>query len=232
MTETAQCCSVVVGRHDIARFRVATMSRRHHMCAVVNTTALVTAGSAALPDDAFLRDHIVDPALRTSPVKRIALVGCPGAGKTTLARKLGRALELPVIHLDSHYWRSGWERIRQPEWEKKIEALTREPNWIAEGIFRAWPAPIIARSECIIFLDVRRTRCFRRALRRMIEGRQREELAAACRDKFDLRLLRHIWTYHRTERAEICDFAMRHLDRIHFLRFEDVNEALQWFARH
>jgi adenylate kinase family enzyme len=32
-------------------------------------------------------------------VRRIAIVGTGGAGKTTLARELGRRLGVPVVHL-------------------------------------------------------------------------------------------------------------------------------------
>src|SRR5262245_29450678 len=63
-------------------------------------------------------------AIDVASFKRIALVGCPGAGKTVLAKKLGGELDLPVIHLDSYYWGDGWTRTPQYEWERKIEAIT------------------------------------------------------------------------------------------------------------
>jgi adenylate kinase family enzyme len=37
--------------------------------------------------------------------KRIAIIGCCGAGKSTLARILGEKLNLPVIHLDAYFLR-------------------------------------------------------------------------------------------------------------------------------
>jgi adenylate kinase family enzyme len=40
--------------------------------------------------------------------KRIAVIGSPGAGKSTLARELGAALGLPVYHLDRLLWRPHW----------------------------------------------------------------------------------------------------------------------------
>ncbi len=44
-----------------------------------------------------------------SRLKRIAIIGCGGAGKSTLARELGKILDLPVVHLDRVYWKPGWE---------------------------------------------------------------------------------------------------------------------------
>jgi adenylate kinase family enzyme len=42
-------------------------------------------------------------------MRRVLVVACAGAGKTTLARKLARASGLPLIHLDFHYRRPGWQ---------------------------------------------------------------------------------------------------------------------------
>lgn len=36
-------------------------------------------------------------------MKRVAIIGSGGAGKSTLARQVGDATGLPVIHLDREY---------------------------------------------------------------------------------------------------------------------------------
>ncbi len=41
-------------------------------------------------------------------MQRVAVVGCGGAGKSTLATALGRLTGLRVVHLDRHYWQPGW----------------------------------------------------------------------------------------------------------------------------
>lgn len=41
-------------------------------------------------------------------MRRIAVVGCGGAGKTRFAAELGQLLGLPVIHLDRFYWKPCW----------------------------------------------------------------------------------------------------------------------------
>jgi len=37
-------------------------------------------------------------------MRRILILGRGGAGKSTLAARLGAALALPVIELDKHFW--------------------------------------------------------------------------------------------------------------------------------
>jgi adenylate kinase family enzyme len=41
-------------------------------------------------------------------VDRVLIVGCGGAGKTTMARRLASITGLPLVHLDRVYWRPGW----------------------------------------------------------------------------------------------------------------------------
>ncbi|HBM16819.1 MAG TPA: hypothetical protein DD381_10820 [Lentisphaeria bacterium] len=40
--------------------------------------------------------------------KKILIIGNCGSGKTTLSKKLSLISNLPVIHLDKHYWNPGW----------------------------------------------------------------------------------------------------------------------------
>lgn len=43
--------------------------------------------------------------------KRILLIGSGGAGKSTLARRLGEQTGLPVVHLDRLYWTGEWQHL-------------------------------------------------------------------------------------------------------------------------
>ena len=41
-------------------------------------------------------------------INRIAIIGAPGTGKTTLANNLGKIYELPVQHLDDIHYMENW----------------------------------------------------------------------------------------------------------------------------
>ena len=57
--------------------------------------------------------------------KRILILGCGGAGKSTLARRLGAATGLPVVHLDGLYWQPGWLKTELPDkWEYYLDRLS------------------------------------------------------------------------------------------------------------
>ena len=41
-------------------------------------------------------------------MKRVMIIGCCGAGKSTLARRLHKIIKLPLYHLDQYYWKENW----------------------------------------------------------------------------------------------------------------------------
>jgi adenylate kinase family enzyme len=60
-------------------------------------------------------------------MRRVMVIGSPGAGKTTFAQRLAEKLPLPVIHLDAHYWRSGWQPS-DLDWRERLAALAAAPE--------------------------------------------------------------------------------------------------------
>ncbi|MHA0035162.1 hypothetical protein [Deinococcus sp. PESE-13] len=44
-------------------------------------------------------------------MQRLLMVGTPGAGQSTLAKKLAERTGLPLTHLDELSWDPGWVRL-------------------------------------------------------------------------------------------------------------------------
>ena len=53
--------------------------------------------------------------------KRVVVIGCPGAGKSTFSRKLHAVTNLPLFYLDALYWNKDCTHITRAELiEKQI----------------------------------------------------------------------------------------------------------------
>ena len=85
---------------------------------------------------------------------RISIIGCCGSGKSVLAQKLGRLLDIPVYHMDSYYWGPKWAKENQKELENQIEKITHTDAWILDGNYPVTLPNRFMRSDLIIFLNL------------------------------------------------------------------------------
>ena len=66
-------------------------------------------------------------------LSRIAVIGCPGSGKTTLSNELGRILNRQVAHLDKVLWNPNWEMLPYDERKVIHDGLIAKDNWLIEA---------------------------------------------------------------------------------------------------
>ncbi len=101
---------------------------------------------------------------------RIHVIGAPGSGKTTYARRLAAARKLPLCHLDEIFHDNSGTTPRkrtEPERTKMAAEFAQERAWIAEGAsFSDWVNPILNRAtEIHIVSPWRITRVWRQIKR-------------------------------------------------------------------
>lgn len=137
--------------------------------------------------------------------QRIQVLGSSGAGKSTIARRLGKALNLNVVHLDSYFWQPGWTETPQDEWFKVVERLQKEQRWVIDGNYTASLPGRLGRADRVVFLQLGRLKCILRVIKRRIRyrGVSRPELGPGCYEKIDLEFLTWIWNYPRDVKPRI-----------------------------
>ena len=108
-------------------------------------------------------------------VKRIAIVGSIGSGKSTFANALGGQLGRHVVHLDELWWEPGsHERtpltaktrtMGRELWRQLNRDLVDCETWIIDGSLDLlrWR---LERADLVVFIDLPRRVCMPRAARR------------------------------------------------------------------
>ncbi len=133
-------------------------------------------------------------------MKRILLIGCCGAGKTTAALELGRKFNFPVYHLDKLWWLPGWREKSREEFDAELTRILRLDSWIIDGNYARTLPERLKYADTVIFLKYSRTRCLWRVFKRFLQyygGRVRADVLDGCPERLDGEFIRFIWNYNR-----------------------------------
>ena len=135
-------------------------------------------------------------------MERILIIGCGGAGKSTLARQLGKKLDLPVVHLDTLFWKPGWVQESREEFDRKLSVELEKPKWILDGNFNRTMPQRMAKCDTIIYLDFPRLTCLMGVTKRIVTtyGKVRPDMGEGCPERFDFEFLRWVWDYNKNNR--------------------------------
>ncbi|WP_211359633.1 hypothetical protein [Actinocorallia herbida] len=99
------------------------------------------------------------------------ILGRGGAGKSTLAVRLGTVLDLPVVELDAHFWGPDLVPVAKAEWAAVQRELVGAPAWILDGDLGSYDVLEVRlrAADTVLLLDFPLWRCAWRALRRSRE---------------------------------------------------------------
>jgi len=167
-------------------------------------------------------------------MKRIAIVGAPGSGKSTMALAIGERLSLPVFHMDHIHWKPGWvARDRTKKIVLARDVLARE-QWVFEGGFSAIQSERVARAQMLIWLDLPLGLRVWRVAKRTIRwfGQVRPDMQEGCPEGLNpemIKFFRYIWDTRYSARAKIAASLVplpENLVLVHLTRPRDVREFL------
>lgn len=104
-------------------------------------------------------------------MKRVLVIGCPGAGKTYFSKKLGQIINLPVIHMDNLYWREDKTSVSHEELIEKLLPYLKQDAWIIDGNYHRTLEMRLPYATDVFFLDIPREECIAGILERIEKPR-------------------------------------------------------------
>ncbi|PCJ21595.1 MAG: hypothetical protein COB02_03080 [Candidatus Cloacimonadota bacterium] len=164
---------------------------------------------------------------------KILVLGCSGSGKSTLTRALAKKLNLPVIHMDIHFWNENWVETPKVEWREKVKKLSEKNQWIMDGTFSSSLDLRFPFADTIIILNFSRVICLYRAIRRVFKYSKkyrRSDMAIGCDEKVDFDFYKYIWKYNQKTMPRIMD-ALDEYDCRHKVIYLNNNHELKSFLK-
>ncbi len=144
-------------------------------------------------------------------LKRIAIIGNGGGGKTTLAKSLAAKYSLPLTHVDSIQYLAGMKIRDTLETTRILNLKADEDSWLIDG-FGTYE--VMQRrfhlADKIIFVDFPIWRHYLWCTKRQIKSlwTPRLELPANCNEatlSYTIKLYKILWRVHTQIRPKLID---------------------------
>ena len=107
-------------------------------------------------------------------MKRVIIIGCPGAGKSTFARKIAAKTGLPLHYLDMIWHRADRTVIGREEFDRQLDKLLKEDEWIIDGNYARTLPKRLVYCDTVFFLDIPLEVCIEGAKSRL--GKERVDM--------------------------------------------------------
>lgn len=130
-------------------------------------------------------------------MKRIAIVGCGGSGKSRFARVLGARLGITPVHLDALYYDKDWKPLDQETFASLQRELVTAPRWIIDGNYASTLPIRLEAADTVIFLDLPGWACLRGIAARRLRHGGGQHQAIGVYDRITWGFIRYVLGYRK-----------------------------------
>ena len=161
-------------------------------------------------------------------MRKVMIIGCPGAGKSTFARRLHDVSGLPLYHLDMLWHKPDRTNIPKEEFDVRLGEIVRKDRWIIDGNYQRTLEMRLKECDTVFLLDYPLSVCLEGARSRI--GQKRDDLPW-LETEFDEGFREWITGFPKDELPQIYELLRKNKGKNEIVIFRSREEA-EDFLRH
>ena len=160
-------------------------------------------------------------------MKKIIVIGCPGGGKSTFARKLHEKTGLPLYHLDMIYWNADKTTVSKDVFDARLGEILKRGEWIIDGNYERTMERRLAACDTVFFLDIPLETCLDGINAR--KGKPRPDMPWTD-DEDDDEFISFIKDFEANSKPKILELFGRYPDKM-IIMFKSREEIDDYFKK-
>ncbi|MFE2490649.1 P-loop NTPase family protein [Streptomyces mirabilis] len=148
-------------------------------------------------------------------MKKVAIVGCGGSGKSHVARVLGDVLDAPVTHLDAAFYDDEWNELPVEKFAAVQRDLVAQEKWVIDGNYNSTLQIRLEACDTVVLMDVSTLAALWGVFSRQLRHGAGHK-GNGVHNRIHWGVIKYVATYRRKMRprvmAKIDQFAAGHAD--------------------
>lgn len=161
-------------------------------------------------------------------MKRVIVIGSPGAGKSTFSRELSKIIKLPLYHLDMLWHKPDKTNITKLEFDAKLDDWLKRDSWIIDGNYTRTLEKRIEKCDTVFLLDFKVSVCLDGVLSRI--GKKREDMPW-IEEELDLEFKNWIINFPKVQLPKIYELLLKYQEKKEIIIFKTRDELLEYLKK-
>ena len=161
-------------------------------------------------------------------MRKIIVVGSPGAGKSTFARRLRDATGLPLYYLDMLWHKPDKTNISREEFDARLNRIVQKDEWIIDGNYQRTLETRLKICDTVFLLDYPLEDCLLGAESRI--GKKREDMPW-IETEFDEEFKQWIMDFSKDQLPQIYGLLEKYKKNREIVVFKSREESEIYLSR-
>lgn len=163
-----------------------------------------------------------------SHMKKVIVIGSPGAGKSTFSRKLREKTGLPLFYLDMLWHKPDKTNVSREEFDEKLKEILQQESWIIDGNYLRTLRLRLEACDTVFFLDYPLGVCLEGAKSRI--GKEREDMPWQ-ETELDEEFRQYIIAFPKEQLPEMYQILEEYAGKIDAITFHSREEAEEYWRK-